>query len=545
MHQPENPARRTLLAQTVAGSAALALGSLLGGAPGVASATAETPRKAFDGGRIDVLIVGGGSAGAVLARRLSERGDRRVLLLEAGQAYPAWDYPRIIASSDSVGGDPASDWGYQSQPGAIGHPIHAIRGKVLGGSSAINGAVAIRARREDFTRWNLPGWSYDDLLPAFRRLETRQGGDPALHGGDGPLPVRQLSRADLSPMQRAFVDATLANGFKAIADFDGADANGVGPYPMNVVNGVRVNTGMAYLDNAVRGRANLSIRGDALVDRVLFEGKRAVGVRLASGEEIHAGEVILSAGAYGSPAILLRSGVGPADELKALSIPLLADLPVGRRLKDHPFYYNAYAARPERIGAQSPVIGAKLWTHSSRAQNGELDLHITATHLFPAEMSPTGGGFVLAVALTRPQSLGSVRLASRDPAVAPLIDLNFLAEAEDRARLLEGVKLARRIGRSEPLAGLIHAELGPGPEARSDAQIEAAIRATLDTYHHPTSSAPMGRVGERWAVVDLEGRVHGLQGLRVIDASIFPDAISVATNITTIAVAEHLAQRIA
>lgn len=491
MHQPENPARRTLLAQTVAGSAALALGSLLGGAPGVASATAETPRKAFDGGRIDVLIVGGGSAGAVLARRLSERGDRRVLLLEAGQAYPAWDYPRIIASSDSVGGDPSSDWGYQSQPGAIGHPIHAIRGKVLGGSSAINGAVAIRARREDFARWNLPGWSYDDLLPAFRRLETRQGGDPALHGGDGPLPVRQLSRADLSPMQRAFVDATLANGFKAIADFDGADANGVGPYPMNVVNGVRVNTGMAYLDNAVRARANLSIRGDALVDQVLFEGKRAVGVRLASGEEIHAGEVILSAGAYGSPAILLRSGVGPADELKALSIPLLADLPVGRRLKDHPFYYNAYAARPERIGAQSPVIGAKLWTHSSRAQNGELDLHITATHLFPAEMSPTGVGFVLAVALTRPQSLGSVRLASRDPAVAPLIDLNFLAEAEDRARLLEGVKLARRIGRSEPLAGLIHAELGPGPEARSDAQIEAAIRATLDTYHHPTSSAPM------------------------------------------------------
>ena len=147
--------------------------------------------------------------------------------------------------------------------------------------------------------------------------------------------------------------------------------------------------------------------------------------------------------------------------------------------------------------------------------------------------------------LTRPQSLGSVRLASRYPAVAPLIDLNFLAEAEDRARLLEGVKLARRIGRSEPLAGLIHAELGPGPEARSDAQIEAAIRATLDTYHHPTSSAPMGRAGERWAVVDLEGRVHGLQGLRVIDASIFPDAISVATNITTIAVAEHLAQRIA
>lgn len=546
MHQPETPARRTLLGQAVAGSAALALGSLLGSAAGPAAAAAgASPRKAFDGGSIDLLIVGGGAAGAVLARRLSERGERRVLLLEAGEAYPAWDYPKVIASSDSVGGDTSCDWGYQSQPGAIGHPLHAIRGKVLGGSSAINGAVAIRGRREDFANWNLPGWSYEELLPAFRRLENRHGGDPALHGQDGPLPVRQLTREDLTPMQRAFVDATRANGFRAIADFDGADANGVGAYPMNIVNGVRVNTGMAYLDNPVRARANLAIRDNATVDRVLFDGRRAVGVRLVSGEEIHASEVILSAGAYGSPAILLRSGIGPADQLKALSIPLLADLPVGRRLKDHPFYYNAYAARPERIGAQSPVIGAKLWTHSSRAKNGELDLHITATHLFPSEMSPTGVGFVLAVALTRPQSLGSLRLASRDPAAAPLIDLNFLAEAEDRARLLEGVKLARRIGQTEPLAGLIHAELGPGPQARSDAQIEEAIRATLDTYHHPTSTAPMGRVGDSRAVVDLEGRVHGLQGLRVVDASIFPDTISVATHVTTLAVAEHIARRIA
>ena len=543
----QDPARRKMLAQTLAHSVALSVGSLLGGealAAFPAAATGTTQKRGGNGKHtIDVLVVGGGSAGAVLASRLSEKPGRNVLLLEAGNNYAAWDYPRVIANSDIVGGDTSHEWGYKTQPGYIDHPIKALRGKVLGGSSAINGAVAIRARPQDLKNWNLPGWSYADMLPAFKRLENRDVGSAALHGHGGPLPVRQLTREDITPMQRAFVDATVANGYRVVDDFDGADANGVGPYPMNIVNGVRVNTGMAYLTNEVRSRTNLQIRGDALVDKVLFDQGRAIGVKLANGEEIRANEVALSAGAYGSAAILLRSGIGPEADLRALSIPVIANLPVGQGLKDHPFYYNAYAARPDAIGAQSPAIGAFLWTNSSAAQNGDLDLHITATHLFPQDQSPTKVGFVLAVALTRPSSVGSLKLASRQPGDAPLIDLNFLGEADDRAKLLEGIKLSRRISRTAPLSDLIHSELNPGPNVSTDEQILASAKSTIDTYHHPTSTAPMGLASDPNAVVDLDGRVHGVSNLRVVDASIFPDTISVATNITTIATAEHIAHR--
>ncbi|MER5132306.1 GMC family oxidoreductase [Serratia marcescens] len=428
--------RRQLISKTLVASAAATLGastsvSALSAQSQPAQRTRETSPT------FDVVIVGGGSAGAVMAARLSENPARRVLLLEAGHSYAPYDYPRLIADSDVLG----------------------------------------------------------------------------------------------------------ANGYDAIDDFDGPSANGVGPYPMNIVNGVRVNTGMAYLDEKTRARDNLTLRADTLVDRVIFDGQHAIGVRLASGEEIHAAEVILSAGTYGSAAVLMRSGIAPAQQSKRLGIPVVADLPVGENLVDHPFYYNAYAARPDVIGSQSPVIGAKLWTHSSQAEPGELDLHITATHLFPHDQSPTGVGFVLAVALTRPQSTGRVWLESRDPAAAPHIDLNFLAQESDRVRLLEGVKLARKIGQTAPLSTLIHSELAPA--ADSDEAILASMAATLDTYHHPTSSAPMGNAGEPKAVVDLQGRVHGVYGLRVVDASIFPDVPSVATNVTTIATAEHIARHYA
>lgn len=492
-----------------------------------------------------MVIVGGGSAGAAMAARLSEDPQRSVLLLEAGPAYPPDGYPDAVAGSEVVGGFTGHDWGYLTEPGFIGRPIAAFRGKVLGGSSAVNGAAAVRALPADFARWadrGLEGWAFDEVLPDYRALENTAGGEDRWHGRGGPQPVRQLEHDDLTPVQQAFVEAAAANGIVKAAEFNGASPAGVAPFAKDVVDGVRVNTGMSYLHDEVRRRPNLEIRGDVLVDRVVFSGSRATGVVLADGTIVEATEVVLSAGAYGSAAVLLRSGVGPSADLQALGIPVVADLPVGRNLADQPFYYNAYAARPDRIGALVPAVGAMVWTASSLAAPGELDLHIVAQHTLDPSQSPTGAGFVMAVGMMRPSSSGTLTLAGRDPKLAPRIDINLLATAEDRARLVEGLRLARRIAATSPLAEIVERELSPGPAAASDEELEAAVIATVESYQHPIATAPMGPDDDPRAVVDRLGAVRGLAGLRVVDASIFPDAVCAAPNLTVIMAAEHIAR---
>jgi choline dehydrogenase len=293
-------------------------------------------------------------------------------------------------------------------------------------------------------------------------------------------------------------------------------------------------------DDGVGARHNLSIKSGVEVDRVLFEGANALGVVDASDREYRADVVILSAGAFGSPAILMRSGVGPGEHLRELGISVVADLPAGAQLQDHPFYYNIYALTPGANGMH-PAVGAILWTASSEADPDDLDLHVSATHLFDPTVSPTGGAIVLAVAVTQPESTGSVRLAGRDPRAAPLINYNLLSTERDMRRMIEGVGISRSIGRDAAFSKLVEMEMSPGPSVTDEENLKPAILEQVDVYEHPTSTVPMGLEGSG-TVVDSLGRVYGVCGLMVVDASIMPFVPSAPTNLTTIMIAEHVAR---
>ena len=502
----------------------------------------------------DVIIVGAGSAGAVLAARLSEDPNRSVLLLEAGPDYADLAaLPTDIADGLSAS-TYAHDWhwmGYAVEGRSVTYP----RGKVTGGSSAVNGIVAIRPVPEDLDEWAELGndeWSWERCLPFLRKLEDDrdQGGD--LHGKGGPIPIVRWRDDELVPLQKGFQQACLVMGYPASNDHNVPGATGVGSWAMNRTGTLRISTAIGYLAPA-RHRLNLTIRAGCHVNRVLFEGTTAVGLEVESGGEVQqvfGEEIVLSAGALHSPPILLRSGVGPREQLEGLGIRVVHELAgVGQNLKEHPSVTLLGIPKEGVATPGDPLQQMGLrFTATESAETNDMQMYMWSmeTGRIPqiaVAMPGIESLFLLCVTLQRPLSAGSIRLAGRDPAVQPVIDINLLAEEQDMEKMVDGVKRAWAILQSDPIVALTGQVLRPDASVVADDEaIREYLRANVTHLVHPVGTCKMGLADDPGAVVDQQGRVHGLTGLRVVDASIMPNIPRGNTNVPTIMIGEKIAE---
>jgi choline dehydrogenase len=490
----------------------------------------------------DYIVVGGGTAGSVLAARLSEDPGATVLLLEAGSTRPlpamsvppAW--PELMGS--------AADWGYETTPQAEAGPIEYPRGRALGGSGAINAMAHFRGHAAVYDRWP-PGWRYQDLLPYFKRSERAADRDPGLRGTEGPVRVARVPEGSRHPVARAFAAGLAAIGCPVTDDLSGARQEGVCWPDLAIADGRRVSPADAYL-RPVLPRPNLTIRGDCLATGLIITRGRCDGVRyLSQGQSADAraaAEVIVCAGAIGTPRLLMLSGIGPARPLRAVGIAPVHDLPgVGQNLVDHPVVMVTCAAA-------TPMAG-------SRYNNGEMYAALRSPHaggwpdleLFPIllplaapGLRPPDSGYALSVSVVAPDSVGSVALASADPAAAPLIDPGFLRDHRDVDRFEAGLDLIRRAAATDALARL-GTEIHPGPDVQTSDGLRDYIRRGVGSHYHPAGSCRLGDDGDDSAVVDPELRMRGIDGLRVADASVLPVIPNVPLNATVLAVAEKAA----